>query len=208
MTSEAADMGIYARIRTLSLAFAAALAAAGDTQSQSDNLAGKLLVATPEMADPRFAEAVIFMAVHNEQGAMGLIVNKPVKALLFVDLFDLLDIEGPRLDGELEVHFGGPVEPQLGFVLHSRDMMLEAHELVAGDLAVTTDVDMLAAIAGGRGPAQHLFALGYAGWGPAQLDGELGRGDWHVIAADAALVFADDPGKTWQRALAAVSTDL
>ena len=112
------------------------------------------------------------------------------------------------LAGKLTVHFGGPVEPRVGFVLHSKDFMLAQHELAAGDLAVTTDADMLTAIAEGHGPAKYTVILGYAGWGTGQLEMEMQQGDWLVVPSDPDLIFAADPRQIWQRALAKYQTTL
>lgn len=172
-------------------------------------LAGRLLVATERMGDPRFARTVIFMALHDAEGALGLVVNRPIGELTFTALF-----EGLRLDpapdagsGTLRAFYGGPVEPERGFVLHSRDVVLD-ESLVAGELALTTEPAMLRALAARNGPEHSLFAFGYAGWSAGQLESEIARGDWIVVPADAALVFADDPATTWARALARRAIDL
>jgi putative transcriptional regulator len=172
------------------------------------SLAGQLLVAGPDMGDPRFAETVIYVIGHTDQGALGVIVNQPVKSVSFAELFRLLHLDGSAGTGSLSVHYGGPVEQGTGFVLHSRDVSLGDADVVAGDLAATTEPEMLRRIAGGKGPARYLFALGYAGWAPGQLETELGRNDWFVIPADPSLIFTDHPEETWKRALARRSTTL
>jgi putative transcriptional regulator len=174
----------------------------------SGSLAGQLLVAGPEMGDPRFAETVIYVVAHSDKGALGVIVNQPVKSVSFAELFRLLHLDPSAGSGSLSVHYGGPVEPGLGFVLHSRDVTLGDADVVAGDLAATTEPEMLRRIASGKGPSRYLFALGYAGWAPGQLETELGRGDWFVIPADPALIFTNHPEETWKRALAKRSTTL
>jgi putative transcriptional regulator len=151
---------------------------------------------------------VIFLVAHDDSGSLGLIINEPVKDISFGELFDLMQQSRKDLTGKLTVHFGGPVEPRVGFVLHSKDFMLDEHELPAGDMAVTTDADMLAAIAEKRGPARYLVTLGYAGWGPGQLETEMQEGDWLVVPSDPDLVFAPDPQSVWQRALAKYQTPL
>lgn len=165
------------------------------------DLTGWLLVATPKMVDATFAQSVIFMVAHDDSGSLGLIVNEPVKDIGFGELFDLMRQSHDDLEGKLTVHFGGPVEPRIGFVLHSKDVMLGQHELPAGDMAVTTDPDMLTAIAEGRGPKRYLVTLGYAGWGPGQLEREMQEGDWLAVPSDPELIFAPDPKQVWQRAL-------
>ena len=172
------------------------------------DLTGRLLVATPKMNDPTFAQSVIFMVAHDDNGALGLIVNEPVKDISYGELFDLMQQSHKNLTGKLTVRFGGPVERRIGFVLHSADVMLPEHELPAGDLAVTTDADMLTAIAEGRGPAKYIVTLGYAGWGPGQLEREMQEGAWLVVPSDPDLIFAPDPQQVWQRALSKYQTPL
>lgn len=204
-------MGVVMR-RLLGVAVAAALIAAAPARwsaaENGDILTGRLLVATPKMVDPIFAQSVIFLVAHDDSGSLGLIVNEPVKDISFGELFDLMQQSRKDLTGKLTVHFGGPVEPRVGFVLHSKDFMLSEHELAAGDMAVTTDPDMLAAIAEKRGPAKYLVTLGYAGWGAGQLEMEMQEGDWLVVPGDPDLIFAADPQKVWQQALAKYQTQL
>jgi putative transcriptional regulator len=175
---------------------------------ESEDLTGRLLVATPKMEDPTFARSVIFMVAHDDSGSLGVIVNEPVKDVTYGELFKLMQQSHPELAGTLTVHFGGPVEPRVGFVLHTKDFMLDQHELAAGDMAVTTDPDMLAAIAEGHGPAKYVVTLGYAGWGPGQLEMEMQQGDWLVVPEDPDLIFAPDPQKVWEQALAKYQTTL
>jgi len=196
----------------LGAAIAAGLVAAAPARwsvaEDRENLTGRLLVAAPKMEDPTFGRSVIFMVAHDDTGSLGLIVNEPVKDISFGELFDLMRQSHKDLGGKLTVHFGGPVEPRVGFVLHSKDFMLAQHELPAGDMAVTTDPEMLAAIAEGRGPAKYLVTLGYAGWGPGQLEMEMQQGDWLVVPSDPDLIFAPDSQQIWQRALNKHQTQL
>jgi len=196
----------------LGVAVAAGLITAAPSQWSStaaaDELTGRLLVAMPKMVDPTFSQSVIYMVAHDDSGSLGVIVNEPVKEVSFAELFELMRQSHPDLAGKLTVHFGGPVEPRIGFVLHTKDFMLAQHELAAGDMAVTTDPEMLAAIAAGRGPAKYIVILGYAGWGPGQLEMEMQQGDWLVVPSDPDLIFAPDPKQIWQRALAKYQTTL
>jgi putative transcriptional regulator len=204
-------MGVIMR-RLLGAVIAAGLVAAApaprSAAEEPEKLTGRLLVATPKMGDPTFARSVIYLVAHDDQGSLGVIVNEPVKDLSYGELFDLMRQSHRDLAGKLTVHFGGPVEPRVGFVLHTKDFMLAQHELAAGDLAVTTDADMLTAIAEGRGPAKYTVILGYAGWGPGQLEMEMQEGDWLVVPSDPDLIFAPDPQQIWQRALAKYQTTL
>lgn len=171
-----------------------------------DSLAGRLLVASANMGDPRFQNSVIYMVEHNSGGAMGLIVNNPLGALPVDRLFDRLGLEPPPVAsgavGEIEVYYGGPVGPERGFLLHSADVVLENSVLVDDRVALTALPDMLRQIARGEGPERSIFTFGYAGWGPGQLESELDRDDWFVIPADPSLLFATDPTKSWERAAA------
>ncbi len=166
-------------------------------------LAGKLLVAMPGLADPRFDHSVILICSHGDEGAMGLIVNKPLREISFPDLLDQLDIA--RGDAALPVPclYGGPVERGRGFVLHgSGHAPTEGRIYVAGGYSITTSRDILVDLAQGRGPKEAMLALGYAGWGAGQLEAEIARNDWLIVDADPELVFsAANPAK-WARALA------
>ncbi len=173
-----------------------------------DSLAGRLLVASEKMGDPRFQRTVIYMIEHSRDGAMGLIVNVPMGAVPTAMLFNRLGLDGDGVEAEVEVYFGGPVDPERGFLLHSTDVLLRGSVLVDERVALTGRPEMLRAIARGDGPAQSVFTLGYAGWGPSQLESELARDDWFVIPADMSLVFAPDPAKSWERAAARRGFDL
>lgn len=173
------------------------------------SLAGQLLVAMPQMGDPRFARSVIYLCAHSgEAGAMGLVINKLLGSLTMAELFAQLDIEAGGIVKARSVHFGGPVEPGRGFVLHTADYREEATLAVAGNIAVTATLEILRAIGRGRGPRQSLFALGYAGWGPGQLDAEIQANGWLSVAADDAIVFDSDHDGKWQRALGKLGVDV
>ena len=172
-----------------------------------------MLVAAPEMADPRFAETVIFMVSHDSEGAMGLVVNRvlgtgPIALLLeALDVDSIIDPDLPD-DGEVTLLEGGPVEPGRGFVLHSDDFEAASTRIVGDGIAVSFGADALAAIAQGVGPTKSVVVLGYAGWGPGQLESELARDDWLIIPAARSLVFSDDPASVWERARETYGIDL
>lgn len=167
------------------------------------SFAGQLLVAMPNMQDPRFSRSVILMCAHNEEGAMGLVVNKLIDQLGMAELLQQLHIEGGGPGGgQNHVHFGGPVEASRGFVLHSPDYV-ETGTLVVGDaFALTATLDILRAIGRGEGPTRSLLALGYSGWGPGQLDAEIQANGWLTVAPDDEIVFGPACADKWQRALA------
>ena len=172
------------------------------------DLAGKLMVAMPAMGDERFARSVILICAHTDEGAMGLIINKPVPDFSFADLLGQLNI-GRRAQGrDIRVHFGGPVERGRGFVLHSNDYAGgSATTQVQGGFGMTATIDVLEALAKGNGPRHALLALGYAGWGPGQLEAEIARNDWLVADPAEDLVFSDlDSGK-WAGALKGMGID-
>lgn len=166
------------------------------------DLTGKLLIAMPGMGDPRFESAVIFLCSHSEEGAMGLIVNKPSSDVSLRELLEQLDIALQSDDVNRPVHFGGPVEGGRGFVLHGSDYGSHIHTLkVTDDIRMTATVDILEDIGRGRGPARALMMLGYAGWGPGQLEGEIAQNGWLTADASAALLFDTPDLKKWGAAL-------
>lgn len=171
-------------------------------------LAGQLLVAMPGMMDPRFAKTVIYMCAHNADGAMGLVVNKLIESLSFPDLLAQLGIESVGIGDQIKIHFGGPVESSRGFVLHSPDYRRDATLVVDEQVALTATVDILKAIAIGSGPRRSLLALGYAGWGPGQLDDEIKANGWLHVAADDELVFGGgNVEDKWGQAMAKLGID-
>ena len=172
------------------------------------DLSGKLIVSMPAMGDPRFERAVILVCAHSDEGAMGLIVNKPVPDFSFTELLAQLNIARHSKGRDIRVHFGGPVERGRGFVLHSDDYSSgAATTLVRGGYGMTATLDVLEALAQGQGPKQALLALGYAGWGAGQLEGEIARNDWLVADPAEELIFsAKDSGK-WSGALRHMGID-
>ena len=172
------------------------------------DLGGKLLVAMPGMGDPRFERSVILVCAHSAEGAMGLIVNKPVAELNFSMLLAQLNIVPGDGSRDILVHFGGPVERARGFVLHSPDYAGGAATMaVPGGYGMTATLDVLEALAQGAGPRRALLALGYAGWGPGQLEAEIGRNDWLTGEAEDDLVFAAEDGGKWLGALRRMGID-
>jgi putative transcriptional regulator len=173
------------------------------------SLAGQLLVAMPQMLDERFARSVVYLCSHSEEaGAMGLVINKLLGSLTMGELFAQLDISPSGPASSRPVHFGGPVEGGRGFVLHTTDYSEESTFVVGGNIAVTASMDILRAIGNGRGPRQSLFALGYAGWAPGQLDAEIQANGWLSVAADDDIVFSSDEDSKWRRALGKLGVDL
>ena len=179
-----------------------------EQQGAAPYLTGQLLIAMPTMRDPRFARSVIFICAHNAEGAMGLVVNRLVGSVTFPDLLGQLGIDTGTVTEEIRVHFGGPVESGRGFVLHSGEYDHDSTLQVAEQMALTATVDILQDIAHGCGPRRSLLALGYAGWGPGQLDAEIQSNGWLTVAADEQLVFDEDLDSKWERAIAKLGVDL
>lgn len=165
------------------------------------SLAGELLVATPEMRDPRFKQTVIYMVKHDGEGAMGLVINRPIAKGPIEDLLKNFGVESKGAKGEIILYYGGPVEAKRSFILHSNDYLLDSSTAVKDGLAVTADVDMLRAMSLGKGPSQSLFALGYAGWAPGQLEAEIRAGSWFTIEAEKNLIFGPGYDKKWRQAM-------
>lgn len=172
------------------------------------DLTGALLVAMPGMGDPRFDRSVIFICAHSADGAMGLIINKPAPDVTLGALMEQLDIEPQQDAHQMQVHVGGPVETSRGFVLHRRDYASRLKTLeVGGAFGMTATLDVLEDIAAGQGPRDPLVMLGYAGWGPGQLEGEIARNGWLTVDADPALVFSPDSDGKWAAALGTLGID-
>ncbi|MGL4234663.1 YqgE/AlgH family protein [Tabrizicola sp.] len=174
------------------------------------DLAGQILIAMPGMADPRFDRSVVLICAHSAEGAMGLIVNKPLEELSFSGLLEHLNIPlGPE-GRDIRVLFGGPVERGRGFVLHSADWKRNRAEgtmVVPGGFEMTATQDILEALAKGGGPDKALLALGYSGWGPGQLEAEIARNDWLTSEAPEGLVFGGDEATKWAAALKGMGID-
>jgi len=179
-----------------------------DNPSEDGYLTGQLLVAMPQMLDERFVKTVIYMCAHTEDGAMGLVVNKILEDIDFPDLLDQLDLNPAAGGTDIRVHFGGPVESGRGFVLHSSDYQQDATMVIDEQIALTATTDILRDIAEGDGPQSSLLALGYAGWGPSQLDSEIQANGWLSVDADPGLIFGNEPDKIWQGALAKIGIDV
>lgn len=173
------------------------------------DLTGKLLISTPSMGDRRFAHSVIYLCAHGEDGAFGLVLNRPLPHLTLGEVLKQIGIEDESGRGDLPVFSGGPVETQRGFVLHAagspEDEMAQA---LPGGLMLSASTDILRAIARGEGPQDWLLCLGYSGWGPGQLERELAQNAWLTAEAPHGLIFASEPGHDhWNGALRSMGVD-
>lgn len=178
-------------------------------------LDGQLLIAMPSMSDRRFARAVIYMCAHSADGAMGLIVNQRAPHISFSELLGQLSIDGdggeepPAAEAvDVDVHVGGPVETGRGFVLHSADYFAANSTLpIDTEVSLTATVDILKAIANGKGPSRAMLALGYAGWRPGQLEDEIQANGWLHCPSDLDLLFDRNLDLKYERALSKIGID-
>ncbi len=172
------------------------------TETYDGYLVGHLLVATPAMGDSRFDHTVIYLCAHNDEGAMGLVINRAMRDIDFSDLLEQLDIDSAgALRQQIIVHAGGPVDTGRGFVLHTPDYQHETTVSVDDSVALTASVDIIRAIVEGHGPERCLLALGYAGWSAGQLEQELKENAWIAVPPDDELLFGDDLMRKWEAAL-------
>jgi putative transcriptional regulator len=170
--------------------------------SPAATLVGRFLVAAPSMPDKNFQKSVVFICKHDEDGALGIIVNNKVEGLPLGQVYKQLGIDVSPAAAERAVLFGGPVDTARGLVLHSADYKREGETLlIEGGMALTASLEILKDMAGGKGPKEAWLALGHSGWSPGQLDFEMQDNAWLVVDGDAALVFDADFAAKWQRAL-------
>jgi putative transcriptional regulator len=194
------------------LVLAATLPAAAEPAAEPS--AGQLLVASATMQDPRFSHSVILLLRHDASGAFGVVINRPVGerplAALLADAGNNADKDtrDSGIEGTIHVFLGGPVEPQYGFVIHSGDYRRPETLALENGIAMTATKDVLRDIGHHQGPEKFLFALGYSGWATGQLEGEIARHDWFTAPADPDLVFDEERGAVWERALAHRTRDL
>lgn len=170
--------------------------------SGATSVAGQLLIATSALSGPPFEQTVILVAQHNKGGALGIVINKPIGMRPLAKVLAAAGADASGVSGNVQLFFGGPVDPQIGFVLHSAEYHGGDTLDIDGHVALSSGPQILRDIGLGKGPRQSLVAFGYAGWGPLQLEGELRQGAWNVIAEDPDLVFDDDRTKVWNDAVA------
>lgn len=172
------------------------------------DLTGKLLIAMPGMGDPRFEHSVVLMCSHGDDGAMGLIINKPAGDVTLSDMFKQLEIKVTDPNAQGPVYYGGPVEKSRGFMLHSPEYKSSLQTLgVSADFAMTATMDILEDRAIGLGPERAMMMLGYAGWGPMQLEQEIAQNGWLTAEADPELVFELPQDQKWGAALKTLGVD-
>lgn len=180
----------------------------GAVAQADESLAGKLLVAAPSMPDPRFQQTVIYMCVHDSNGALGLIVNRRMGLLPGTAIADQFKLDASPSAEEVPLHWGGPVDPGRGFVLHTSEYTSDSTEPVGADIAFSIDTRILTDLVEGQGPNKALLIMGYSGWAAGQLESELKRDDWAVVPGDAGFVFSEDLDAMWRAALDLIEVDL
>jgi putative transcriptional regulator len=178
----------------------AALPAKPDEAPAPSPLVGQLLVAAPEMGDPRFEHAVILIVQQDAGGALGIVINKPIGETSIASILEALGKKGGEITGAVRVFSGGPVQPEVGFVVHSADYHRPETVTVNDSLSMTSSLDILLDIGGKKGPAKFLVAFGYTGWGADQLESEIQVHAWAIAEADPALIFDEDRDKVWDYA--------
>src|SRR5712691_8557182 len=172
----------------------AALPTPTDAPEQA-SLTGQLLIAAPTMGDPRFAHTVILMVRHDRNGALGIVINRPIGERPLASILEALGEKDTAVPGQVRIFAGGPVQPEIGFVVHSGDYHRTGTIDINARLAMTSNRDILRDIVRNSGPKQSLIAFGYAGWAPGQIEGELARRDWVIAAGEPTLIFEEDRDK-------------
>jgi putative transcriptional regulator len=163
---------------------------------------GRLLVASTDTGDPQFDRTVVLLLRHDSNGAIGIVINRPVEERSLASLMKAIGADPTGVEGRVPLFAGGPVELQVGFVLHSVDYHRRETLDIDGRVAMTSTPDILSDIGHKRGPAKFLIAFGYCGWAPGQLESEIAQHVWDIASADPKLIFDDDRASLWQEALA------
>ncbi|MFI5021304.1 MAG: YqgE/AlgH family protein [Alphaproteobacteria bacterium] len=192
----------------LPLALLRAAAPQPGAPAESASLAGQLLIASPEIGDPRFRHTVILMVRHNREGALGIVINRPVEERSLASLLEAIGESGKGVEGSVRIFAGGPVEPAIGLILHTSDYHRSGTIDIDGRVAMTTSPGILKDIGAHKGPQKSLVAFGYAGWAAGQLEHELARHDWFTAPEDPKLIFDDDRDQVWDDAMARRTLDL
>jgi putative transcriptional regulator len=198
----------YSLSAVIAFLLLAMLPGAAPDATDKGSLAGQVLVAAPTIGDPRFYHAVILMLRDDQDGALGIIINRPVGERSIADLLKATGEASAGVAGSLRIFAGGPVEPQLGFVIHTAEYRRPGTLEVDGRIAMTANPQILEDIGHHHGPKESLFAFGYAGWGPGQLAAEMARHDWFTTPEEPKLIFDDDRAGLWEEAMARRTREL
>ena len=179
----------------------------GSLEKDDARFSGMMLMAMPSMPDERFAKSVIYLCSHTSEGAMGIVINQEAESVRFPSIIEQLGIKATISLDAKPVHIGGPVECTRGFVLHTTDYVRDSTLVIDEQFALTATVDILRAMATGKGPRRSVFALGYASWAPGQLDAEIQRNSWLIAESNADIVFGQDNETKWYSALRSMGID-
>ncbi len=171
------------------------------------NLTGQFLISMPSLEDERFEKTVIYMCAHSKDGAMGIIINKKIDYDLYPDLLEQLGIDKPMLNKKLLIRYGGPVESGRGFVLHSDEVMQKETLTISNGIALTSTSEFFEDLSKGKGPKHIILALGYAGWGPGQIELELASNSWLTLEADSDFIFDERVSNKWKDAYGLLGVD-
>jgi len=171
------------------------------------DLTGKIIVSMPSLEDERFFKTVIYMCAHSSQGSMGIIINKKIDYDLYPDLLEQLGIDKPLDNKKLFIRYGGPVESGRGFVLHSDDMIRKETLNIDKGVALTSTTEFFDDLSSGKGPKNSILALGYAGWGPGQLEDEIIKNSWMTLSVDTSFLFDEEVSKKWTEAYKIIGID-
>jgi len=177
-------------------------------ESKPGYLEGQLLIATPVVTGSCFYRSVIYVCVHNEEGAMGIVINQIINNVTIRDILKQLGIQPGVMKGDLPVHFGGPVDSARGFVLHTDDYKQRDTVIMKNGIALTSNIDVLKDLTVGVGPSRSIMALGYAGWNAGQLDVEIHQNSWLTAPASPDLVFENGGREKWFTAAESIGVDL
>ena len=183
-------------------------APSSNAAGQSDPLVGQLLVASPSMSEAIFAHTVILIVEHDEGGSLGIVINQPFEERSIASLLEGIGKKDPSVEGNVRVFAGGPMEPSIGFIVHTTDYRRPETQAIDARIAMTSNPEVLRDIGHGKGPRKSLIAFGYTGWGPGQLEVELARHDWSTIPEDPQLIFDDDRKKIWDEAVSRLGQPL
>ena len=164
------------------------------------NLTGKLLISMPSLEDERFYKTVIYICAHSSEGTMGIIINKKIDYDLYPDLLEQLGIDKPLSNKKLYIRYGGPVETGRGFVLHSDEVLQKETLSIGKGVALTSNLEFFEDLSKGKGPENSIFALGYAGWGPGQIEKEILANSWMTLSADSKFLFDEEVSNKWNKA--------
>lgn len=199
-------------IRLIGLSLLLAVTVLPWARAAGENLTGRLLIAAPALSDSNFARTIIYLVRHDAGGALGLVVNEPLGQVPLAKLLEKVGLQTPAADrpppkGEVLLHYGGPVQPRVPFILHSTDVMLDGSVKLGPQVAFGGS-PAVTSLADGATPDRLVLTLGYAGWAPGQLEGEIQRGSWYLADWNESLVFGSDHAAKWDRSIALYGPEL